>query len=157
MQINEFIDTYSDDLLILHDARAALLTHPLKGYYGFRDLLDASFCRIIAVFTIGGIEAMLESWRERDRINILDKSFQEKTLSNKERVDSLYQAFVDGGIQVDRQVFDDYLAIKHLRNTIVHGKWNEGGKEWLEARGFPTDTRNLRKEHLDRIEHVIQN
>src|SRR5262249_28757626 len=27
----------------------------------------------------------------------------------------------------------------------------------LEARGFPTDTRKLTKEHLDRIEHVNQN
>ncbi len=28
MEISEFIDTYSDDLIYLHEARRALLTHP---------------------------------------------------------------------------------------------------------------------------------
>jgi hypothetical protein len=156
MEINEFIDTYSDDLINLHEARSARITHPLRGDYAISVYLDASFCRILAVFVIGGIEAMLESWRDRDRVNVLEKYFAQN-VKNGERVTSLYQAFSDAGIRVDRQVFDDYLAIKYLRNTIIHGRWKEHEKEWLAARGFPTDTRQLTKEHLDRIEHVNQN
>jgi len=156
MDIDEFIDTYSDDLIYIHEGRAALLTHPLRGDYAFREYLDASFCRLLAVFMIGSIEAMLESWRDRDRVRVLEKYFTENA-SNGERVSSLYKAFREVGIPVDRHVFDDYLAIKYLRNTIVHGRWKKHEKEWLDKRGFPTDTRKLTKEHLDRIEHVNQN
>jgi len=93
MKIDEFINTYSDDLITIHEARAAAYTHPLRGDYALADsLLDASFCRILAVFVVGSIEAMLESWRDRD-----------------------------------------------------------------DARGFPTDTQMLKKDHLDKIEHVNQN
>ena len=156
MDISEFIDTYSDDLIYIHEGRAALLTHPLRGDYALREYLDASFCRMLAVFMIGSIEAMLESWRDRDRVRVLEKYFME-SVSNGERVSSLYEAFCEAGIEVDRRVFDDYLAIKYLRNTIVHGRWKEHEKEWLDKCGFPTDTRKLTKEHLDRIEHVNQN
>jgi hypothetical protein len=47
MKIDEFINTYSDDLITIHEARAAAYTHPLRGDYALTDsLLDASFCRI---------------------------------------------------------------------------------------------------------------
>jgi hypothetical protein len=152
MKIDEFIDTYSDDLLNLHEARAALITRD----YAFIDDVNASFCRIHAVFVIGGIEVMLESWRDRDRLNVLEAYFDKKT-SNGERIKALHDAFLHAGIQVDRHVFDDYLAIKYLRNPIVHGGWKDHEKEWLEQRGFPTDTRRLTKQHLDKIEHANQN
>jgi hypothetical protein len=163
MEINEFIDTYSDDLITIHKARAAAYTHPLSGDYSFAEAYyDAPFCRILVVFVIGGIEAMLESWRDRDKFKVLEKYFATKDkdgqpITNGDRVTSLYQAFSDAGIQVDRQVFDDYLAMKYLRNTIIHGRWKDYEKEWLGARGFPTDTRKLKKEHLDKIENVNQN
>ncbi len=160
MDVEEFIDTYSDDIIYLHEGRAALLTHPLRADWGLRELLDASFCRMLAVFTVGNIEAMLQRWRDRDQVQVLDTYFaQEKGRngSNRERVLSLFQAFHNAGIPVDLEVFEDYLAIKYLRNAIVHAGWNEREKEWLEQRGFPTDTRKLTKEHLDKIEHVNQN
>jgi hypothetical protein len=43
-------------------------------------LLDASFCRSLVVFVVGGIEAMLESWRGRNRFNVLEKYFAESLL-----------------------------------------------------------------------------
>jgi hypothetical protein len=52
------------------------------------------FCRILLVFVVGGIEAMLESWRDRDNFNILEKYFAGR-VSNEERITSLYQAFLD--------------------------------------------------------------
>jgi hypothetical protein len=157
MEISEFIDTYSDDLIYLFEARSAILTHPLRDDYFFsKNYLDASFCRLIAVFMVGSIEAMLSDWRERDQANILDLYF-EKDVQNGTRVSNLYEAFQKMGIQVNREIFDDYLAIKYLRNTIVHGKWKDHEKDWLDRRGFPTDTRKLTKDHLDRIEHVNHN
>jgi hypothetical protein len=107
MDIGEFVDTYSDDLITIHEARAAGYTHPLKG--------RLRPCRVAAgrfvlpqlvVFVGGGIEAMLESWRGRDSFNVLEKYFAQNE-RNGERLTSLYQAFSDAGLHMDRQVPPD--------------------------------------------------
>ena len=154
MDIGEFIDTYSDDVLYLHEVRTALLTHPLIP--ALKDPTDASACRLLAVFMIGSIEVMLEAWRDRDHIGILSNYFSDKR-PNGEKVSALHDAFHHAGIEVSRDVFDDYLAIKYLRNTIIHGRWKEREKEWVEGRGFPSDTRKLTDRHLNKIEDVNQN
>ena len=158
MEFSEFIDSYSDDLIHLHESWRALLTHPLSDYWAYPDLLDASMCRIAAIVWVGGIDAMLADWRsrQRDPSGILEKFFAEG-VQNGDRVRNLYEAFQNAEIPVDQKIFDDYLAIKYLRNTIVHGKWKEYEKKWLDLRGFPTDTRNLTREHLNKIDHVGQN
>jgi hypothetical protein len=155
-EIREFIDAYSVDLIYLLEARRALLTHPLRGEYAFEDLLNASFCRLFIVTVVQAIEFMLNAWQERDHIGILNNYFSNQA-SNGDRVNALYSAFQQAGINVDREVFEDYLAIKYLRNTIVHGRWKNHEKEWLDLRGFPTDVRKFTKEHLDRVHHVYQN
>jgi hypothetical protein len=99
---------------------------------------------------------MLMEWRDRDHAKILDSYFA-KDAHNVDRVRNLCEAIQKAGIQVDTEIFDDYLAIKYLRNTIVHGKWKPSEKEWLDKRRFPTDTRKLTNEHLRRIEDVNQN
>lgn len=73
MEISEFIDTYSDDIIYLLAGRSAVLTHPLRTET--QELLDASTCRLLAVFMIGGIEVMLAQWRDRDHQKILDVYF----------------------------------------------------------------------------------
>ncbi len=159
--MDEFIDTYSDDLITLIEGREALLTHPLRSEIS--DYVDASTCRLFLVFMIGSIEAMLESWLDRDNMKILEKYFA-KDVKNGDRIHSLKQAFIDNGINVKEEVFNDYLAAKYLRNRIVHASWeNQSGKpvqheiDWIEQRGFVTDTRKLTSDHLQRFEWVNQN
>jgi len=154
MEVGEFIDTYSDDVLYLSESRAALLTHPLMP--ALKDPTDASACRLLAVFMVGSTEVMLETWRERDGMDILSVYFADKR-QNGEKVSALFEAFRQAGIEVNRDVFDDYLAIKYLRNTIIHGRWKEHEKEWVESRGFPGDTRKLTEKHFNKIGDVNQN
>lgn len=90
-----------------------------------QELLDASACRLLAVFIIDGIEMMLHQWRARDHQQILDVYFKGRH-PNGERVRALCDAFQHAGITVDPQVFLDYLAIRYLRNTIVHGLSSAG-------------------------------
>ena len=153
MKISEFIDTYSDDLLYLKDARHAFLTHPLRR--DMRGHLDASLCRVAIVFSIGAVEAMLEDWRRRDSDSILKTYFAQGS-SNGQRVLGLYGAFRNSGLQVNKEVFDDYLAIKYLRNTIMHSEWKRKETSWILERGFPADTRQLTREHLQKVEQVAQ-
>lgn len=154
MKIPEFIDTYSDDIIFLQEARDALLSHPLKRT--IKDLCDASFCRMFAIIMIGNIETMIEHWKNREKMSILDVYFAKKA-KNDERVQSLYRAFHKAGINVDRQIFDDYLAVKYLRNTIIHGHWKEHEKEWLDKCGFPSDSRELTEKHWKRMHFINQN
>lgn len=161
MHFDEFTDTYSDDIIYLRQGRIALLTHPLLTENV--ELCNASFCRLYAIMMIGSIEAMLERWRSRDSRGILVPYFARGT-PNQDRVRSLRDAFVTNGINVKHDVFDDYLAIKYLRNAIMHASWNnDHGQfkrcqaDWIEARGFPKDTRKLDAEHWEKIEWVDKN
>lgn len=154
--ISEFIDTYSDDISILLTARAALLTHPLRSDYAFADPIDAAVCRLFIVTMIGSIEMLLKNWQERDQRGILKKYF-DRNAHNGDKIRNMCEAFRSAGFGVDERVFEDYLAIKYLRNTIVHFAWKDSEKQFVEKCGFPTDTRKLTREHLIRVDNVNQN
>ena len=49
MKLEEFADTYSDDLLCLRQARDALLDHPLRQENPF--VVNAAMCRTLALLT----------------------------------------------------------------------------------------------------------
>ncbi|AJH14502.1 hypothetical protein [Myroides profundi] len=148
----EFIDTYSDDLLYLIDLRDSYLTHPGKVVIDF--LFQASISRLFCVFMIGGIEAMIENWKERDTNNILEPYFAKS--SNEDRITALSNSFKTNRIDVDEKILKQYLAIKYVRNTIVHSGWNENQKDFITEQGFPTDTRKLTDDHLQ-IMYAVNN
>lgn len=140
----EFIDTYSDDLLYLMDFRESHLTHPGKMVVEF--LFQASLSRIFCVVMVGSIEAMLENWKAKDTNNILAPYFIQS--SNEERINALTNNFRTNGINVEEKILKQYLAIKYVRNTIIHSRWKENEIELIKQQGFPTDTRNLTNDHL---------
>lgn len=142
--IPEFIDTYSDDLLYLIDLRDSHLTHPGKKVY--QPLFQASIARIFCAFMVGNIEAMIKHMEAKDVNSILAPYFANS--SNRDRIDSLKRNFELNGIEVDGHILEKYLAIKCVRNTIIHSKWNENQKDFILEMGFPTDTRSLTNNHL---------
>ncbi|MDD9586356.1 hypothetical protein [Klebsiella variicola] len=161
MEIEEFTDTYSDDIIYLREAREALLTHPLRSE--MPNYCNASLSRIYAIVMIGSIESMLEKWLDRDNLEILSVYFKPK-VTNAVRINGLCSSFTSKGINVNKDVFDDYLAIKYIRNAIVHASWEKqsGGLkqdeiDWIHSRGFPTDTRKLNSTHWQRFEWVNEN
>ncbi len=154
----EAIEIYTDDIIFLQSGRLAALTHPLKA--AVRDLCNASYCRIFAVMMIASIESALkewkEKWKEQHGLNILTIYFKEGA-KNGEKIKSLRDAFEQAGVKASNEIIDDYLAIKYLRNVIVHARWKPYEKELLESRGFPTDARYLNEEHWKRMQVVNQN
>jgi len=152
--IDEFIDAYEDDLIYILEAQKALFTHPLKFVY--EKAAIASFTRVYIVTAVNEIEIIIKKWADKDYRNILSVYFSEKS-TNGERVNALYSAFKKAGINVDLEIFKDYLALKYLRNTIVHGEWREGEKEWITERGFPNDVREFNEEHFNRVKEVVLN
>lgn len=156
MTTDEFTDAYSDDILYLLDGRKSLLTHPLRTEIPY--LCNASFCRLYIVTLIGSIEFMLEHWRDRDSLDVLSTYFSgNRNTTNKERMSNLCDAFIRNGITVNRKVFNDYLAIKYIRNAIVHSRHKPQESEWILECGFPVDIRKLDEEHLKRLLWVNEN
>jgi len=150
-QITEWMDAYERDISVLGSARNALLSHPLRRTVP--ELIDASLCRSLAVIMIANIDHLLESWKEGDPRGILRQYFNSGA-KNDAKVTSLLEAFRNAGMDVDRAVFDDYLAIKYLRNAIVHARWKDYEKDWVSERGFPLDMQKLTKEHWERMLRV---
>jgi hypothetical protein len=153
----QFIDIDSDNLIYLQEGRRALLTHPLRSE--IKALCDASFCRIFALVMTESIENMLQVWRKRDTSEFLNAYFNEKQTPNGERIRALFRAFKMAGIDVDTDVFEDYLAIKYLRNRITHGI--EGPRpssedEQLSKQGFPLDLRDLTEKHWQKMQSTSQ-
>ena len=153
-ELTEFMNAYERDLSFLADARMALLDHPLRP--SLPEVYNPSFCRLLVVTAIGAIEHHLDAWRHNDPHGVLGQYFAEH-VRNGERVAALFNAFAAAGIELDRTVFDDYLAVKYLRNTIVHTRWKDEEKEWIQKRGFPLDTQQLNAEHWRRIRWVAGN
>lgn len=87
---DEFIDTYSDDILYLIKARKVLLTYPFSAE--IRELCNAVFCRLLIVFIVGSIETMLKYWYKQFGVKELETYFK-SNIKNKERVQALYKAF----------------------------------------------------------------
>jgi hypothetical protein len=169
MQNQQFIDTYSDDIIYLRDARDSLLSHPLR--IEIPSLCNAALCRLYIVAVIGSIEFMLEAWQEKDQHGIikyyLAETVANKRMSNEDKVKLLKTTFKNCGFDVEDHIFDQFLAIKYIRNAIVHASWKHPNGDlkqdqitWINKCGFPTDTRQLTLEHwniVDNIYHHMTN
>lgn len=152
---SQYTNSYSDDLIYLREGRKAVITHPLMPYT--EPLVNASFCRMYIILIVGSIENAIKSWEKRDNLSILKTYFKRGT-SNEQRINSLYEAFTQNGLLVDKSVFDDYLAIKYLRNDIIHaGDSTAQERDWIVNRGFPKGVMELDKNHWEKIVSVDQN
>jgi len=159
MDQNEFIHAYSDDVIFLEQAKRALETletqEPRKVLASWNDKLrTASFCRIRIVIMVAIIEHLLVRFQNDSNRELLQTYFTRgKRVSNQQRVQALCDAFQQR-LPIDPNVFWDYLSIKYLRNTIVHGEWNEYDQAYVQERGFPIDTLQFTEEHWRRIREV---
>src|SRR5262249_52020454 len=75
---------------------------------------------------------------------------------NGARVTNLFRAFRKAGIGVNKDILKDFLAIKYLRNTIVHSQWKPYEAAWVTRRGFPDSTSKLERKHLRRMTEVYR-
>lgn len=156
MEINEFIDTCSDDMLLLEEAKQMLEAQDPELTV-LTALRTASFCRMSMILMVSSTEHILKDWQNENNAHILQHYFSsKKEISNDERIHNLCEAFLQAGSPVDPEVFNDYLAIKYLRNILIHTDWKENQKAYIQERGFPLDTRKLTEEHWHKMRHVHQ-
>ncbi|MBC9114599.1 hypothetical protein [Stenotrophomonas maltophilia] len=156
---SEFIDAYSDDQIYLHMLEGLVNTHPVEANVP-DSIKYSSFSRLWAVMMVGGVECMIKEWTEsRPRLSDIYAYFQDGP--NDKRLERLENAFKIRGLPVDSESFQDYLAIKYIRNAYIHGRWNESQRTFVVARGFPNDIMHFDAPHLERMKscylHVMNN
>lgn len=151
MTNSEFTDTYSDDLIYLSTMRKSTLSHPLINVSP--PLFSASLCRIYCTFIIGNIESMLNDWSKYE--NSLFEAYYKES-ENYAKVEELNKIFKKNGINTDSSIIEDFLAMKYLRNIIVHSISNVKYymKKQIEKCGFPMDVRELNDIHLTKMINV---
>lgn len=154
--IPEFTDTYSDDMIFLQTVRRSLLRHPLEHHHPA--ILDATLARLHAVMLVGNTENAIARELESTGDSRLQDYLKTRSLDNKQKIESLrsyLQERLSGA--VDTGVLEDYLAIKYLRNGIIHSdRRKDEQAEHVISRGMPLDSRELNLDHLHRFAQVDQ-
>jgi hypothetical protein len=156
---SEFIDAYSDDQAYLEIVERLINVDPVEGLAPER-IKYSSFSRLWAVMMIGGVECMIKEWTSsRPSLSDIYAYFQNGP--NAERIDRLKDAFRSRGLPIDTDAFEDYLAIKYIRNAYIHAGWSEDQREFVGSREFPVDLMHFEAEHLKRMKicylHVMNN
>jgi hypothetical protein len=155
MDVTESIDVCSDDVTFLEQAKRALEAQNPESTWENK-LRTASFCRIRAIIMVASIEHLIaQSQNDNNRDLLQTYLTGTKRVPNRQRVQALCEAF-QRFVPVDPDIFADYLGIKFLRNTIVHGEWHEQEQAYVQERGFPIDTRLFTEEHWQRMQVVEQ-
>ena len=156
--ITEFIDAYSDDQIYLDMLEALVASHPSESAVP-ETIKYSAFARLWSVMMVGGIECMIKEWA-RDESAMHDVYSYFDIGSNAERIERLQKAFSLRGINPKIEHFEDFLAVKYIRNAYVHGEWNSNQRDYIVTRGFPSSLMSFEASHFVRMKssyvHVMQ-
>ncbi len=150
--MNEFLDAYSDDQIYLMMIKDLVASHPTEAAVP-ENIKYSSFCRLWAVMMVGSIEAMIKVWDTGEEFWTDVRAYFDKQ-SNEDRVGGLQRAFTSRGLTTDVEVFKDFLAIKHIRNSYIHSNWSDAQKVYVRERNFPGNMMEFEERHLIRMQEV---
>jgi hypothetical protein len=108
------------------------------------------------ICVVGTVEVCLKQWHTQDETALKDYFGMASGASNKDLIKSIESAFRLHNMSQYIDVLHDYLAIKYMRNTLVHSRWKEDEKQFVGQRGFPTDLRKFDCRHWERIIGVYE-
>jgi len=146
---SEFIDAYSDDQIYLDMLEGLVNAHPVESSVP-SNIKYSSFSRLWAVMMVGGVECMIKEWFSREPMLLDIYSYFERG-SNVDRIEGLKKAFRLRGIDVDTKLFEDFLAIKYIRNAYVHGEWIDNQRSFVIQRGFPGTLTGFERHHFEKM------
>lgn len=149
--MNEFIDAYSDDKSYLEQYEILLQKH--RG--STEALYIPMLCRFHIVSCIGAVEMCIKQWMENKASDLYNVYFKKNT-RNEQKVVALKNAFLNLGLRVEDSVLDDFLALKYLRNTIIHSEWDQDQRIYVLGRGFPDNIMKFNRTHLHRIKSISE-
>lgn len=93
---------------------------------------------------------MIKEWaRHKPMLSDIYSYFDK--IPNTDRVEKLRNAFKLRGINIDAEHFDNFLAIKYMRNAYVHGEWKETERTYVVQRGFPNSLMSFDQTHFTKM------
>ena len=132
-QLDQFTRSYMQDIEFVSIARKALLTHPCLA--SDPELVLSGSVRLMAMSLIGAVECALKQLLGED--DPISTAFFAKG-SNAEKMTRVLDIMRNHfGVEPDPEVLQDFLALKQLRNAVVHSSWKSGDQDLLADRGFP--------------------
>lgn len=156
--VAEFINAYSDDQIYLDMLEALVAAHPREPVVA-ESIKYSALCRLWSVLMVGGVECMIKEWA-RDESAMHDVYAYFEHGSNAQRVERLQIAFHLRGLEPKVEQFEDFLAVKYIRNAYVHGEWKPKQREFVVNRDFPGTLMSFEAYHLERMKssylHVMR-
>ena len=149
--MGEFVEAYLDDEQYLEMIERLVNEHPNEACVP-DSIKYSSLSRLWIVMMVGNIESLIDEWTKDGVLSKEIGSYFEKG-SSLQRID--IEALKLRGIELDEEVFYDYLAIRHIRSAYVHGEWTEEAKRCVQERGFPESCTKLSKVHFDRFKECL--
>ena len=143
---SEFIEAYSDDQIYIDILEKLVNADPVESCIPDR-IKYSSFSRLWVVMMVGGVECMIKEW-SKNKPMLSDIYCYFENGRNADRISRLKAAFTRRGFDVDVEHFENYLAIKYIRNAYVHGEWNENQKLFVTQRGFPDSLMGFEQHHF---------
>ncbi|MEZ4553848.1 MAG: hypothetical protein R3B59_08065 [Dehalococcoidia bacterium] len=115
----------------LREGRRALLSHPLVD----ADVAEATgaYCRLAIVAVVSAFEISLDAWAVQGRATGEIKGAMRKAITLRkflatdgpeEAAEKVHRVLQEWGASPDLRVIQQYIALKHLRDRIVHGEPN---------------------------------
>ncbi|MCH4200726.1 MAG: hypothetical protein LKF87_14915 [Clostridium tyrobutyricum] len=139
--IKAFEISYSDDILYLQEIRETYLTHPFFGKGEDKFLFDPCCCRLLSILIVGNIEMLAKAWYERTNISGLNDLYSKK--HNCDKLKSFKELLDDYNISSEKYIIEKYLAIKNLRNALIHSDLGKNKKDMLQKNNLPSDIQKL--------------
>ena len=147
--VSEFIDAYSDDQIYLDMLEKLVELIPVESVVP-PNIKYSVFFRIWAVIMVGGIECMINECA-RDELALNDICSYFDPGSNNQRIERLRSAFNSMGIEAKIEHFEDFLAVKYIRNAYIHGEWKIEQRNYVVQRGFPATLMTFDASHCVRM------
>lgn len=146
-----YIASLIEDHDFLRAARSALIAYPKEWDPSLS--VDAPFNRLVIMLAYSVIEERIFRYWQSERF--LAESYFSSD-KNTVKIRSLNDAFKKIGLPIDAETIEDFLAIKYLRNSLIHFGWKFPHEEaHVRTRGFPTDPTELGAEHWQRISTTL--
>ena len=146
----KFTDTFTDDVIYLIEAHEAMMKSGEPASF-----VEPAACRTFVVLAVSEIEFLISDLGSSSLLSETLASYFQERGSNEERVAALANSLQAKGVATDPTILDDYVALRQIRNVIVHARqWRNPEYEWISIRGFPSDLFGFHVGHWERIQQV---
>lgn len=151
--VDQYSFQYLNDWHFLQEAHERALSD--RGIYDSPDAINAAFCRLLAIHMVGSVEAILQCYPEILGVENNNNYFR-PGMKNLSKINILIDGISTLWSPVDHEIITDFIAIKIIRNGIVHSRDLETNHEFLEKRGFPINPNLLNETHWNRMCEVYR-